>query len=113
MNNGMSWKALMAAGALAVASVASASAPVQARDGRNTAAVLGAVGGFAAGAAIAGSQPRYYGQPSGYYAAPAYSGYYPVQERRIVVQEPECRVTVKRSYNRYGELRTKRRTVCD
>jgi hypothetical protein len=112
MKNGMSVKALMAAGALAVATVASATAPVQARDGRNTAAVVGAIGGFAAGAAIAGSQQRYYG-PSGYYAAPAYSGgYYPVQQR-VIVRQPDCRVKITQSYNRYGELRTKRRTVCD
>jgi hypothetical protein len=106
MNNAMSLKALVAAGALAVASVAGATAPVQAKDGRNTAAVLGAVGGFAAGAAIAGSQPRYH-------AAPVYGTYAPVRERHVILDEPECRIVVKRSYNRYGERRTTRREICD
>jgi hypothetical protein len=111
MNNGMTLKALAAAGAFAVASIAGAVAPAQAKDGRNTAAVVGAIGGLAAGAAIA-SQPRYH-------AAPVYGETYrPVRQRQVrqvIVEddEPECRIVVKRTVNRYGEQRTVRREICD
>jgi hypothetical protein len=51
----------------------------EAREGRRTAAVVGAVAGFAAGAAIASAaRPSYYGYGynSGYYGyAPAYTAY--------------------------------------
>lgn len=54
-------------GAFAITSVS----PASAAHGRNTAAALGAVGGFLLGSAIFG-YPRYYGYPRNYYGYPRY-----------------------------------------
>jgi hypothetical protein len=65
--------------AVLTSSAALQSTASEARDGRRTAAVVGAVAGFAAGAAIASAaRPSYYGYGynSAYYGyAPAYTGY--------------------------------------
>jgi uncharacterized membrane protein YebE (DUF533 family) len=110
MNNGISLKAKMAAGVVALAAIAVSAAPVEARDGRNAAAAAGVVGGLAAGAAIgAATQPRYYE------GRPAYGGYAPVRERRVVVEDDdngECFVKTRRVYVN-GVMRVRRSTVCE
>ena len=68
----------LAALALAGAMIAS-SAPAEARNGRNTALVAGALGGLAVGALIA-SQPRAYAAPVYVYEQPRC---YTVQERVV------------------------------
>jgi hypothetical protein len=108
MNNGMSLTAKLAAGALALASVAVGVAPAEAKDGRNAAAAAGVIGGIAAGAAIgAAAQPRYYDP------APAY-GAYPVRERRVIVEDDgeECYEKTRRVYVN-GVMRVRRTTVCN
>jgi hypothetical protein len=94
-------KAMLGAVA-ALALLMAAVAPVQAEDGRNGAAALGVLGGFAAGAAIAGAvqQPRYAPPPP----RPPVTVYEEV--------EPECRVVIRREYDGYGWRRV-RTTVCD
>jgi hypothetical protein len=89
--------------ALAVFAVG-ASAPAQAEDGRNAAAVAGAIGGFAAGAAVGG--PRHYDPP---YTATTRV----YRDRRVIVDEPDCRMVVTKRVNRFGERVTVRREVCD
>jgi hypothetical protein len=110
MNNGISLKAKMAAGVVALAAIAVSAAPVEARDGRNAAAAAGVVGGLAAGAAIgAATQPRYYE------GGPAYGAYAPVRERRVVVEDDdngECYVKTRRVYVN-GVMRVRRSTVCE
>jgi uncharacterized membrane protein YebE (DUF533 family) len=107
MNNGISLKAKMAAGVVALAAIAVSAAPVEARDGRNAAAAAGVVGGLAAGAAIgAATQPRYYeGQRA----------YAPVRERRVIVEDDnsdDCYVRTRRVYVN-GVMRVRRATVCE
>jgi hypothetical protein len=86
--------------ALAVFAAGASFAPAQAEDGRNAAAIAGAIGGFAAGAAVGG--PRYDAGPR------------VVRERRVIVDdEPDCRMVVTKRVNRYGERVTVRREVCD
>jgi hypothetical protein len=77
-------------------------APAQAKDGRNAAAVAGAAAGFAAGAALgaaAASQPHYHAAP--------------VRERRVVVEDDveDCVVRTRRVYVN-GVMRVRRETVC-
>ena len=109
MSNGISLKAKLAAGVVALAAIAVSAAPVEARDGQNAAAAAGVVGGLAAGAAIgAATQPRYYeGRPARAYA--------PVRERRVIVEDDdneECFVKTRRVYVN-GVMRVRRSTVCE
>ena len=91
--------------ALAVFAAGASFAPAQAEDGRDAAAIAGAIGGFAAGAAVGG--PRYYDPPH-----TATTRVY--RDRRVVVEdEPDCRTVVTKRVNRYGERVTVRREVCD
>ena len=110
MNNGISLKAKMAAGVVALAAVAVSAAPVEARDGRNAAAAAGVVGGLAAGAAIgAATQPHYYE------GRPAYGAYAPVRERHVIVEDDNddgCYVRTRRVYVN-GVMRVRRATVCE
>ena len=107
MFNGLSLKTKLAAGVVALATVAAGALPAQARDGRNAAAAAGVVGGLAAGAAIgAVTQPRYY-EP-----APAYPAYERRYHRRVVVDEgDDCFVRTSR-YFVNGVEHVRRRTVC-
>jgi hypothetical protein len=76
-------RATLISGAVAVFG-AGAFVPAQAEDGRNAAAVAGAIGGLAAGAAIGSAGPR-----------------------------PGCRMVVTKRVNRFGERVTTRREICD
>jgi hypothetical protein len=97
-------RATLISGAVAVLA-AGAVAPAQAEDGRNAAAIAGAIGGFAAGAAVGG--PRYYDPP---YTASTRV----YRDRRVIVDdEPGCRMVVRQRVNRFGERVTVRREVCD
>ena len=91
--------------ALALFAAGSSFTPAQAEDGRNAAAIAGAIGGFAAGAAVGG--PRYYDPPH-----TATTRVY--RERRVVVDdEPACRTVVRKRVNEFGERGTVRREICD
>ena len=123
----------------AVAAVALGSfGPTEAKEGRRTAAVVGAVTGLAAGAFIgsalsnAQAAPRYsYGPTHGYVPGPAY-GYAPVRGyssygvapaygSRVVVQshshfddfDDDCRIVIRRKVNSWGEVVTRREEICD
>lgn len=102
-------RSALVSGALAVFAAGAMLSPAQAEDGRNAAAIAGAVGGFAAGAAVgsAGGGPRYYDPP-----ATATTRVY--RERRVVVDdEPECRTVIRKRVNQYGERVVTRSQVCD
>ena len=90
--------------ALAVVAAGASFTPAQAEDGRNAAAIAGAIGGFAAGAAVGG--PRHYDPP---YTATTRV----YRDRRVIVDEPDCRMVVTKRVNRFGERVTVRREVCD
>ena len=94
--------------AVALFAAGASVAPAQAEDGRNAAAIAGAIGGFAAGAAVGSGAggPRYYDPPR-----TATTRIY--RERRVVVDEPECRTIVRKRVNEFGERVTVRREVCD
>jgi outer membrane lipoprotein SlyB len=103
MNGGVPLKATLMAGVVSLAAIAVQMTPAQAAEGRNAAAIAGAVGGFAAGAVVgsAAAQPRYYAAP--------------VRERRVIVEEDddeECVVRTRRVYVN-GVMRTRRVTVCE
>lgn len=72
-------KGIAAVGVAGLVALA-ATAPAEARKGRNAAAIGGFVAGAAVGAAVAGSSRSYYGGPGGYYGptyyepAPTYYG---------------------------------------
>lgn len=103
-------RATLISGAVAILAGGAMLAPAQAEDGRNAAAIAGAVGGFAAGAALgsAARGPHYYDPP---YTATTRV----YRDRRVIVEddEPECRMIVRRSVNAYGERVVKRVRVCD
>jgi hypothetical protein len=111
-NNGISLTATLAAGVIALATVAVGTVPAEARDGQNAAAAAGVIGGLAAGAAIgAATQPRYYETRPAY----GYGAYEPVREWRVIVQEDddeECHVRTRRVYVN-GVMRVRRTTVCE
>jgi hypothetical protein len=92
--------------ALAVFAAGASFTPAQAEDGRNAAAIAGAIGGFAAGAAVGGGGPRYYDPPH-----TATTRVY--RDRRVVVEEPGCRTIVRKRVNEFGERVTVRREICD
>jgi hypothetical protein len=98
-------RATVVSAALALFAASSSFAPAQAEDGRNAAAIAGAIGGFAAGAAVGG--PRHYDPP---YTATTRV----YRDRRVVVEdEPSCRTIVRKRVNEFGERVTVRREVCD
>jgi hypothetical protein len=104
MLNGNLLRATLISGAVA-GFATGAVAPAQAEDGRNAAAIAGAIGCFAAGAAVGG--PRYYDPPH-----TATTRVY--RDRRVIVDdEPDCRMVVTKRVNRFGERVTVRREVCD
>ena len=81
--------AILSAAAAAVGLAALQPVEAEARNGRRTAAVVGAVGGFAAGALIGGALSHGYAAPS-YGYAPAYGygygyGYAPVYPATTIV----------------------------
>jgi hypothetical protein len=108
MNNGLTLKAKLAAGVVALTAIAAASVPAEARDGRNAAAAAGVVGGLAAGAAIgAATQPRVYD------TGPSYER---VRERRrVIVEQDDDEECVERTRRVYvnGVMRVRRSTVCN
>lgn len=80
--------------------------PAEARNGRNAAAAVGAVGGFALGAAIAaGAAQAGPPPPSVYYAAPPPPVVYEYDE-------PRCRI-VTRTYDDGYRRRRERTEICD
>ena len=86
---------------LAVAGPVLTTGAANAAGGRNAAIGLGIVGALAAGAIIANSQPRYYGN-NGYgngYAQPAYV-------------DPDCEYTRQRVWNGYRYV-VRNVQVCD
>lgn len=130
----LSAAALIGAGALT-------STPSEARP-RGGAIAAGVIGGLAAGALIGaaasshaapdygygyGYQPVHSYGYAGYRPVPAYGyrrayydeGYFPrhryrrVVERRFIDEVEECRLIVKRRYNRFGELVVVRKQICD
>lgn len=102
-------RSTLVSGAVALFAAGVMLAPAQAEDGRNAAAIAGAVGGFAAGAAVgsAAGGPRYYDPPH----TTSTRVYH---QRRVVVDDDEdCRIIVRRHVNAYGERVVKRVRVCD
>ena len=96
-----SLKATLISGALAILALGSTVSPSQAEDGRNAAAIAGAVGGFAAGAAVGSAGAR----------DPYYTG--SVRQRRVIVEDDneDCVMRTKRVYVN-GEMRVRREEVC-
>ena len=96
-----SLKATLISGALAILALGSTVSPSQAENGRNAAAIAGAVGGFAAGAAVG--------------SAGAHDPYYTgsVRQRRVIVEDDneDCFVRTKRVYVN-GVMQVRRETVC-
>lgn len=96
---------------LVAASFAGTVTPVAARDGWNAAgAAIGAVGGFALGAALAGPRPVY--GPAPVYIAPP-----PPRPRPVYVETidegPVCYVKRRRYVNEFGDVFIRRIRVCE
>jgi hypothetical protein len=98
-----SLKATLISGAMAILAFGATASPSYAEDGRNAAAIAGAVGGFAAGAAV-GSATRH---------DPYATGSVRVRERRVIVEDDgeDCVVRTRRAYVN-GVMRVRRETVC-
>ena len=98
-------KATLLGGVAATLAMAAATSSVQAAEGRNAAAIAGAVGGLAIGSALAGG---------GYQAAPPARV---VRERRVIVEEDAddevCEARVRRTYVDGEGYRTRRVRVCE
>jgi hypothetical protein len=97
-------KATLVGGVAATLAMGAAASSVQAAEGRNAAAIAGAVGGLAVGSALAGG---------GYAAPPARV----VRERRVIVEDEAddevCEVQVRRTYVDGVGYRTRRVRVCE
>jgi hypothetical protein len=96
-----SFKATLISGAVAILALGATVTPSQAENGRNAAAIAGAVGGFAAGAAV-GAAGRH---------DPYYTG--SVRQRRVIVEDDgeDCVVRTKRVYVN-GVMKVRRQEVC-
>ena len=75
----------------------------EARKGRNTAAVAGAVGGLAVGALIGGALANQYAAPPAYGYAPAYPAYAPARV---------CETRLVRRYDTWGRAVTVQEQYC-
>jgi|RhiMetdeSRZDD1v2_1073273.scaffolds.fasta_scaffold2712934_1 hypothetical protein len=95
------FKATLISGAMAILALGATVSPSQAENGRNAAAIAGAVGGFAAGAAVG--------------SAGAHDPYYTgsVRQRRVIVEDndEDCVVRTRRVYVN-GVMQVRRETVC-
>jgi hypothetical protein len=95
-------KALVFSAAALTMVAAFSPSDAEAKKGRNTAAVAGAVGGLAVGALIGGALANQYAAPPAYGYAPAYPAYAPARvcETRLV-RRPDAwgrLITVQEQY---------------